>query len=583
MKKLILIISLLFLLGCIGGGREFAPNFHTGTKGLTLEFLDNAPPDELWYVKDVESSQFLIGIGLRNEGAEDIRRISDNKIVVFSFKDYIKFIKGENCKVYENIADCNIQDIKGKSFAFPEGEFFPLYIDVELDKEELEDKTLEGLDEFIDHIGVEANYNYKTTASVDVCVNDIKEVFELEKSCSAKTETLSGQGAPVAVTQVEYRTSKSTDEKNKLVFDITFEDKGDEEEGIGSIFSTKDDVNVIELEDISFSIYSTDIGNMEPIEGISNQERKIDCIGSKDNKIKIKKSKTEEDENKITCWADVFKESAYLTPLIIEFSYTYHTTEKKIVKIKKFVGEKIEGLTAPPAKIEEGPLVKIPPGGFLVAVDAGHGSYPNDLTGTGPGKDLGGSSAGASAQDLSGKRQYEYKINWIIAEKLITKLNNKGITAFRTRDSMPNVVFTPRINNIMTRGGRPADLVISIHGNGNKYESAKGTWVIYNTGKSNTKESKKFGNYLLNSLKVHGEELGYENEDILLTTQASTTHTSLSILTGNDRDGYPPAVLIETGFLTNKEDITKLIDPAHQDLLVDIIIKAIMNYMGHLT
>src|SRR3989344_3250974 len=321
MKKIILIIALLFLAGC-AGVKQYSPNFHTGIKGLTLEFLDNAPPDELLFIED--NQQFLVGIGLRNEGAEDIKK---GKINIISFKSHFKFIKGEGCDISAiNLAECNIPKLQGKGFSFAEGEFYPLYLDAELNINAIK-KEGEGLKEIIDNIIVEAEYEYATTASIDICVNDVKEIFELKKSCTAKTEALSGQGAPVAVTQVEYTTTKLRDEegkpgKNRIRFIITFEDKGDREEGI-----IQDQIN---LDEISFSDYSYTA---------ENKDKQIKCTGIKDNKVKIKKSGIGEYENKIICEADIDRVPAYITPLIIKFSYRYYTEEKKIIRIKKEIEE----------------------------------------------------------------------------------------------------------------------------------------------------------------------------------------------------------------------------------------------------
>ena len=342
MKKIILIIALLFLAGC-AGVKQYSPNFHTGIKGLTLEFLDNAPPDELLFIED--NQQFLVGIGLRNEGAEDIKK---GKINIISFKSHFKFIKGEGCDISAiNLAECNIPKLQGKGFSFAEGEFYPLYLDAELNINAIK-KEGEGLKEIIDNIIVEAEYDYATTASIDICVNDVKEIFELKKSCTAKTEALSGQGAPVAVTQVEYTTTKLRDEegkpgKNRIRFIITFEDKGDREEGI-----IQDQIN---LDEISFSDYSYTA---------ENKDKQIKCTGIKDNKVKIKKSGIGEYENKIICEADIDRVPAYITPLIIKFSYRYYTEEKKIIRIKKEI-EKIEEVELVPEEIPVVPPIEFVP------------------------------------------------------------------------------------------------------------------------------------------------------------------------------------------------------------------------------
>jgi len=342
MKKALIII-LLFIAGC-AGVKQYSPDFHTGIKGLTLEFLENAPPNELL---DVEDNQFLVGIGLKNEGAWDVTRCNKCYIKISSFKNYINLIKGKGCNIENNIAKCSLPRLYGKGFSFAEGEFYPLYLDAELNSDAIK-KEGSGLKEVLDTVTVEASYEYGTTASVDICVNDVREIFEQKKSCTAKTEMLSGQGAPVAVTQIEYTTTKVRDveegeqgvNKNRINFIISFEDKGSVEEGIVD--------DEIVLEEISFSDYST------------KGDKKIICNGVKDNKIIIKKKSTGENENKVICQADIDRVPAYSTPLIIKFNYGYTTVKKKIVKVKRDIEEIKRELEEMRKKEEEKKPAEIP-------------------------------------------------------------------------------------------------------------------------------------------------------------------------------------------------------------------------------
>lgn len=325
-KKIILFIILLFIISCTAR-REYTPDFHTGTEGLTLEFLENAPPNELLYLTN---NQFLIGIGLRNKGAENIEK---GTIKITSNKNYIKIKGGIECKSKRNLdngIECKLPRLKGKSFDFFEGEFFPLYLDAEVDRIFIK-KEEEGLTEVLDTVKVEAEYKYGTTASVGICINDLERVFDIEKSCRAKTEVLSGQGGPVAVSEVVYSTVNIGD-KNRLTITITFDDRGDRESEI------KDET--IKLEEISFSDYSTKT---------EEENKKIDCGV---DEINITKNKREEYENKIECSANLTKEPAYLTPLIIRFSYDYLTEEKKDIRIRQ-KKEEFEVQDEPPAPIEE--------------------------------------------------------------------------------------------------------------------------------------------------------------------------------------------------------------------------------------
>src|SRR3989338_4636222 len=209
-KRFIILIVLIFIIEIITGctsRTEFSSDFHTGTEGLKIGFLENAPPDELDYIK---GTQFLIGIGVENKGAEDITK---GTIKVTSFKNYIDIKGGTECrfeKELENGVECILPVLKGKSFESAEGDFSPIYLDAEVVS--VDSKSLESLET----IEIEVEYKYATTASIEICVNDIKEVFNVDKSCEAKSLTLDGQGGPVAVTSVKYSTFEINDKKNLL-------------------------------------------------------------------------------------------------------------------------------------------------------------------------------------------------------------------------------------------------------------------------------------------------------------------------------------------------------------------------------
>jgi len=316
MKKKILFIILLFIAGC-SGIRESVVDFHKGTEGLSIDFLENAPPDEIILI---EGNEFLIGVGMENRGAATIL---EGSLKITSFKDYIDIKGGSDCRFQKNINNgiiCDLPRLRGKSLEMKEGEFSPLYLNAELDSEKI-NKEEEGITDILETINIESEYKYNTEASIDICVNDVKDVFDIEKSCEAKPETLSGQGAPVAVSKIEYFTSNINSEKNRIDFMITFEDKGSEQDKI------KD--NKINLDEISFSGYSTDESDLN---------KKIIC--DTDNKIELTESG--EDKNMITCHAYTDKTPAYSSILKINFNYEYYTKKSKKIKIKKITKPELE-------------------------------------------------------------------------------------------------------------------------------------------------------------------------------------------------------------------------------------------------
>ncbi len=208
--------------------------------------------------------------------------------------------------------------------------------------------------------------------------------------------------------------------------------------------------------------------------------------------------------------------------------------------------------------------------GILVAIDAGHGS----------GGAAGGSLVGTNGVDSSGKLFNEYDVNLQIVNKLITELNNRRITAFNTRDNEANVGFSNRINNIMKKKNKPADLVVSIHGDAGSVNS-KGIVVLYHAGTTkkafNGDYGKEFAEKIMNSL--------FDNKaiDVSVLVKSSESYAdipNLSILTGNSEPNYPPAILIETGFMKNPKEVDRLTDPTKQDELVKAIADSLVEYIN---
>src|SRR3989338_2258133 len=70
-KKIMILIVVLFILGCTGQNKDSGPitdvDIYKGTEGLVMKFLENAPPDEIF-----EESLFGAGIELENRGAFNI-------------------------------------------------------------------------------------------------------------------------------------------------------------------------------------------------------------------------------------------------------------------------------------------------------------------------------------------------------------------------------------------------------------------------------------------------------------------------------------------------------------------------------
>ncbi|MBN2567134.1 hypothetical protein JXB02_03575 [Candidatus Woesearchaeota archaeon] len=213
-KRLLLAALLLGLVvlaaGCTGGfpfaeKREAglsSYNFRTGTFGLTMEFLKGSPPAYIF-----EDTPFDLSIKLQNLGAYEI---TDGVIVLGLEDDYVSRTGSEPTAI----------EIRGKSISEPYGEVQIRTYGLRSDYVDDYSETHHSV------IMATACYRYRTEASPTVCIDtDVYNLRPGPKPCSASTLTFAGQGAPVAVTQVEQQMVPSGD---YLIpqFIITVENKG---------------------------------------------------------------------------------------------------------------------------------------------------------------------------------------------------------------------------------------------------------------------------------------------------------------------------------------------------------------------
>jgi hypothetical protein len=200
-NTLIILIVLIVFSGCSGGGYERLHDPYQGNEGLMINFIQNAPPDIIY-----EQEKFPFGFILKNKGAYDIQR----GIVTISYeKDYIK----------EYITDDNSIILNGRSIFNPNGE----------EKNRLfyfETSKMDSMSQIRNSImAVTACYEYNNKLKTEVCIDS--DVFNLigdrSKPCTVKSESFSGQGAPVGITYLVPTMSKTPDNDEVVIpeFEIT--------------------------------------------------------------------------------------------------------------------------------------------------------------------------------------------------------------------------------------------------------------------------------------------------------------------------------------------------------------------------
>lgn len=181
------------------------------------------------------------------------------------------------------------------------------------------------------------------------------------------------------------------------------------------------------------------------------------------------------------------------------------------------------------------------PEDILIVLDPGHG----------------GDDEGCSRENV-----LEKDINLRIALAVETRLKEKGFKVMLTRDRDRQVTLEERVE---TANNADADVYVSIHQNSCEEQSSKirGIEVWYN-GQKGEDGSNRLARMLHNNL-MECTDAG-EREII--------EDSSLYVL----RATHMPACLVETGFLSNREDRALLTDEEYQGRVADALTTAIELY-----
>lgn len=260
-----------------------------------------------------------------------------------------------------------------------------------------------------------------------------------------------------------------------------------------------------------------------------------------------------------------------------------------IVTVEQYAALKKQGAwnVAQPTSIPTVPLMPQTPGAdgvFTVAVDAGHGGI--DTGAITPGKNP----------------IYEKNITLSFAEALARELNGRpGIKAFLTRDSDVFLSLGERVQIARARG---ANLFISLHADTLREKSIRGATVYTISDRASDKLADALAKRENTSDEVAGVEVKKEpsevNDILIDLTRRETQAFSISlansivhsfegeiglinnphrsagfrVLTAPD----VPSVLLELGFLSNRDDVKQLTNPAFRDKLVTLIADAVKRY-----
>ncbi|KQV34393.1 N-acetylmuramoyl-L-alanine amidase [Rhizobium sp. Root268] len=239
------------------------------------------------------------------------------------------------------------------------------------------------------------------------------------------------------------------------------------------------------------------------------------------------------------------------------------------------VAAKTGRVTAPEPKTENGT--------FVVAVDAGHGGIDTGAIGT-------------------ETKTVEKDVTLAFARDLVDHLNRRaGIKAFLTRDGDEFLSLPQRVQ-IARR--QSANLFISLHADTLKQRDIRGATVYTISDKASDHLAASLAERENLSDTIAGVALSNEPAevaDILLDltrreTQAFSVNLAQTIVSSfegqinliNNPHRYAgfrvlqapdvPSILLELGFLSNKEDEKLLVDPAWRAKLSELLAGAVGNY-----
>lgn len=162
---------------------------------------------------------------------------------------------------------------------------------------------------------------------------------------------------------------------------------------------------------------------------------------------------------------------------------------------------------------------------------------------------------------------FEWEFNLNVANRMKKQLDRHGIESYiqYIESANPKEELNARIAAI--NKDKP-DLVISIHANayGTSWNSANGWEVFCNAPLDGDAK----GTILAKAIKSHSKELGLKDRGI------KDAHGVAGIVTNTT----PPAVLVEHGFYTNKEELKKLKDNEFREKCAVADAKGILQYLG---
>jgi glucan-binding YG repeat protein len=196
--------------------------------------------------------------------------------------------------------------------------------------------------------------------------------------------------------------------------------------------------------------------------------------------------------------------------------------------------------------------------GKTIVIDPGH-DYGNDY----------------GAEDtIDGITYSETVLNMQVADKLKTELQNRGYNVVMTRNLGETPSYGSLIDSLKHRvnvaNAANADFFISIHHN-SADESAKGVLSLYSSEPQDASFGGKLDSARIEKSKEMATLINNNIASKLNLNNRGSQEQNLYVC----RNTNMPAVLVEVGFITNKEEAIRCADPASQQKVAEAIAEVI--------
>ena len=272
MKNLISLLVLILLLSACGQNTANDPidvNYKSGTEGIEIQLVQNHPPSRIF-----EGSSFTTAAQVSNKGAYD----TFGRFAIIGLDQTYTPIREQ---------EFEMPPLKGRSESNTLGDFYVQEFFGE------QTNVPPGAKEYRAKYLLLAIYEYMSILNADVCINPaLLDIEREQSSCTVQAKQhFSGQGAPVAFTQVEeVITPSGEDVRIEFVFTI-------ENRGRGNVFSP------IRIDDVRLGT------------------KPLTC-----NKREITEEELKQKRNIVVCSRTEPRQGAYTSALSATLQYTYKTT-----------------------------------------------------------------------------------------------------------------------------------------------------------------------------------------------------------------------------------------------------------------